>query len=70
MLLFFLFQIGSALATNIQTRVILRFFAGLAGSTPLSNAGGSLADVVDARQRTFVFPIFACAGFMGPTLGK
>ncbi|UZJ52352.1 hypothetical protein CBS101457_001672 [Exobasidium rhododendri] len=69
LLLFILFEIGSALAPNIQTRVILRFFAGIFGSTPLSNAGGSIADVVNARQRTFVFPIFANAGFLGPCLG-
>jgi len=69
LLLFVLFEIGCALAPNIQTRVILRFFAGIFGSTPLSNAGGSIADVVNARQRTFVFPVFANAGFLGPVLG-
>lgn len=69
LLMFVLFEIGSALAPNIQTRVILRFFAGFFGSTPLSNAGGSIADIVNSRQRTFVFPIFANAGFLGPVLG-
>lgn len=69
LLLFVLFEVGSGLAKNIQTRVILRFFAGFFGSTPLSNAGGSIADVVNARQRTFVFPVFANAGFLGPILG-
>jgi hypothetical protein len=58
LLLFSLFEVGSALAPNIQTRVIMRFFAGFFGSTPLSNAGGSIADVANARERTFVFPIF------------
>lgn len=69
LLFFILFEIGSALAPNIQTRVILRFFAGFFGSTPLSNAGGSIADCSNPRQRTFVFPIFANAGFLGPVLG-
>ncbi|CEH16318.1 Synaptic vesicle transporter SVOP and related transporters (major facilitator superfamily) [Ceraceosorus bombacis] len=66
---FCLFEVGSALAPNIQTRVILRFFAGFFGSTPLSNAGGSLADIVGPTERTFVFPVFAAAGFLGPSLG-
>lgn len=69
LLCFCLFEIGSALAPNIQTRVILRFFAGFCGSTPLSNAGGSIADICDARARTFVFPVFANAGFLGPAIG-
>jgi hypothetical protein len=55
--LFVLFEIGCALSKNIQTRVILRFFAGVFGATPLSNAGGSMADIVNARERTYVFPI-------------
>lgn len=66
---FILFEIGSAVAPNIQTRIITRFFAGFFGSTPLSNSGGSLADIVSSLDRTFVFPIFANAGFLGPALG-
>ncbi|CEQ38914.1 SPOSA6832_00372 [Sporobolomyces salmonicolor] len=67
-LIFTLFEIGTACSTNIQTRVILRsvchfcfplrtrtdalrysFFAGCAGASPLTNAGGSLAGT---RSRT------------------
>lgn len=67
--LFSLFEVGSALAPNIQTRIICRFFAGFMGSSPLSNAGGSLADIVSPRDRTYFFPMFAQAGFSGPVLG-
>ena len=67
--MFSLFEVGSALAQNIQTRVICRFFAGAAGSAPLSMAGGSIADIVNARERTYFFPVFAQAGFSGPVLG-
>lgn len=69
LLFFSLFEVGSALSRNIQTRIILRFFAGVFGSTPLSNAGGSIADIANAKHRTFVFPVFANAGFLGPVLG-
>lgn len=66
---FTFFQLGSGLAPNIQTRVILRFFAGFFGSSPLSNAGGSVADMVSPRERTYFFAVFACSGFLGPVLG-
>ncbi|GAA5921872.1 hypothetical protein JCM1841_000954 [Sporobolomyces salmonicolor] len=68
-LIFTLFEIGTACSTNIQTRVILRFFAGCAGASPLTNAGGSLADMWTAEERTFAFPVFAISGFFGPALG-
>lgn len=69
LLVFALFEMGAALAQNIQTRVILRFFAGFWGSSPLSNAGGSVADMVDARSRTIYFAVFSLSGFLGPALG-
>ena len=69
LLFFVLFEIGTACSTTFHGRIILRFFAGFAGSTPLSNAGGSLADLWSPEERTVSFAIFANAGFLGPTLG-
>ena len=40
-----IFNAGAAGSQNIQTLVILRFFAGAFGSSPLTNAGGVIADV-------------------------
>ncbi|KAK4058617.1 hypothetical protein OIO90_000061 [Microbotryomycetes sp. JL221] len=68
-LVFTLFQIGAALSPNIQARCILRFFSGMAGSTPLSNAGGTLSDVFSADERTIAFPIYAGIGLCAPALG-
>lgn len=45
------FTAGAAGSQNIATLVILRFFAGAFGSSPLVNAGGVLADLFNARQR-------------------
>ncbi|GAO51298.1 hypothetical protein G7K_5403-t1 [Saitoella complicata NRRL Y-17804] len=64
-----LFELGGALAPNIQTLIITRFFAGFFGATPLSNAGGSIADMCTPSLRTLIFPIFASCGFLGPLLG-
>jgi MFS family permease len=60
------FNAGAAGAKNIQTLLILRFFAGAFGSSPLTNAGGSIADMFAADQRGLAMSIFAAAPFMGP----
>lgn len=63
------FNAGAAGSQNIQTLIILRFFAGAFGSSPLTNAGGVIADMFPASQRGMALSIFAAAPFMGPTLG-
>ena len=63
------FNAGAAASQNIQTLVILRFWAGAWGSSPLTNAGGVIADMFPAAQRGLATSIFAAAPFMGPALG-
>lgn len=63
------FNAGSAGAQNIQTLIIMRFFAGAFGSSPLTNAGGVIADMFSARDRGLAMSLFAAAPFMGPVLG-
>ena len=63
------FNAGACGATNSQTLIILRFFAGAFGSSPLTNAGGVIADMFPANERGVAMSIFAAAPFLGPTLG-
>ena len=63
------FNAGAAGAQNIQTLLILRFFAGAIGSSPLTNSGGVIADMFPASQRGLAMCLFASAPFLGPTLG-
>jgi multidrug resistance protein len=63
------FNIGCAVSQNIQTLVILRFFAASFGSSPLTNAGGVIADIFESADRGVAMAVFAIAPFMGPTLG-
>lgn len=63
------FIAGTAGAQNIETILILRFFAGFFGSSPLTNAGGTIADIFGARQRGVAMAIFSAAPFLGPALG-
>ncbi|KAH9238778.1 hypothetical protein K456DRAFT_1827877 [Colletotrichum gloeosporioides 23] len=63
------FNAGAAGAQNIETLIILRFFAGAFGSSPLTNAGGVIADMFSASERGLATAIFAAAPFLGPSVG-
>ncbi|KAH8079912.1 major facilitator superfamily domain-containing protein [Filobasidium floriforme] len=63
-ILFTIFN-GSVIASqNIWTLIVLRFFAGTAGSSPLTNAGS-----VNANQRGLGMAVFSAAPFLGPGIG-
>lgn len=60
------FNAGCAGAQNAATITVLRFFAGAFGSSPLTNAGGAIADMFPASQRGLAMALFAAAPFLGP----
>jgi MFS family permease len=66
---FAIFNAGVAGSQNMATVIILRFFAGSFGSSPLTNAGGVVADCFSARERGLAMSIFAAAPFLGPAIG-
>ena len=45
------FNAGCAGSNNVATLLVLRFFAGAFGSSPLTNGGGVVADIFPASQR-------------------
>jgi multidrug resistance protein len=63
------FNAGAAGAQNIETLLLMRFFAGAFGSSPFTNAGGVIADVFTASERGLAMAIFALCPSLGPTLG-
>ncbi|OJJ45933.1 hypothetical protein ASPZODRAFT_26527 [Penicilliopsis zonata CBS 506.65] len=63
------FTAGAAGAPNIQTLIILRFFAGSLGSAPFAVAGGVIADCFPAISRGLASGLYCAAPFLGPTLG-
>lgn len=63
------FNAGCAGSKNAWTLIILRFLAGAFGSSPLTNAGGVIADMFPAKQRGVAMSLFAAAPFLGPVLG-
>ncbi|KAF2472135.1 MFS general substrate transporter [Lindgomyces ingoldianus] len=66
---FVAFNAGAAGSQNIWTLIILRFFSGAFGSSPLTNAGGVVADLFTAKERGLAMSAFSIAPFMGPVLG-
>jgi multidrug resistance protein len=63
------FNAGAAGARNIETLLLMRFFAGAFGSSPFTNAGGVIADVFSASERGLAMAIFALCPSLGPALG-
>ncbi|KAK8034753.1 major facilitator superfamily domain-containing protein [Apiospora rasikravindrae] len=63
------FNAGAAGSRNIETLIILRFLAGTFGASPMTNAGGVIADMFTAHERGMATAVFATAPFLGPSIG-
>lgn len=63
------FTVACALAPNLGALVTFRFFAGFFGSAPLTNGGGSIADMFNQQQRTAVMAVFSLGPLVGPIIG-
>ena len=60
---------GSAGSHNITTLLVLRFFGGTFGGSPLVNSGGAIADLFPPAQRGLAMTLYCVAPFLGPVLG-
>lgn len=65
---FAIFNIPVAVAQNIETILLGRFFGGLFGSSPLAVVGGLLNDIWDPIPRAYAICAFAAGGFAGPAV--
>jgi len=68
-LAFMIWLIPSAVAQNIQTMIVVRFFQGLAGSAFLSVSGGTVGDMFTRDDMQLPMAIFTLAPFIGPSTG-
>ncbi|KAG9516788.1 MFS general substrate transporter, partial [Aureobasidium melanogenum] len=65
--MFFIFP--CAIAKNVSTVIVCRFFAAMVGCSVVSNSPGTINDVSTDKHRALTFSIW-CAGLMnGPVLG-
>lgn len=60
---------GTAGSRNITTLLVLRFFSGTFGGSPLVNAGGAIADIFPPVQRGLAMIIYSFAPLLGPLVG-
>jgi DHA1 family multidrug resistance protein-like MFS transporter len=67
--IFAIFQIPVAVAQNVGTIMLCRFFGGLFGSAPLAIVGGALVDFWEPVDRGIAITIFSGATFIGPVAG-
>ncbi|TQV93257.1 MFS transporter [Cordyceps javanica] len=70
MLLYLVFIMASGLAKSIASHLVFRFIAGFFASTPLSCAGGTVADLWSPLEKTWAFPLYAIPAFAGPMVGQ
>lgn len=63
------FNIGCALSKNTASILVFRFLSGTFAASPLTNSGGVIADMWDAKTRGVALSLFSLAPFAGPALG-
>lgn len=63
------FTVGAACAQSMAALLVLRFLAGAAGASVMTNGPGVIADILNASQRGLATGVFAMAPFLGPALG-
>ncbi|KAH8593985.1 major facilitator superfamily transporter multidrug resistance [Bisporella sp. PMI_857] len=69
MFFFLIWLIPSAVAQNIQTMLVGRFFDGFAGSAFLSVAAGTVSDLFAGPQLQEPMMLYTIAPFLGPVIG-
>lgn len=67
--IFMVFIMAKALAPNFGAALVFHFLTGLFGSTPLTCAGGSIADLWSPLEATFSLPFLTIVSYVGPMVG-
>jgi len=67
--MYLIWLIPCAVANNIATMLVARFFDGLAGSAFLSVAGGTVGDMFSREQLSLPMMIYTASPFLGPEVG-
>ncbi|EFX05359.1 bicyclomycin resistance protein [Grosmannia clavigera kw1407] len=66
---FIAFVVGCARAPTLDALIVFRFFSGIFGSCPITNGGGSIADMVAQEKRGLAMAFFSVGPLMGPIIG-
>ncbi|KAI7051116.1 MFS general substrate transporter [Hortaea werneckii] len=66
---FILFTVACALSTSMNMLIGFRFLAGIWGIAPITNGGGTIADLMKPEQRGGAMAIWAMGPLLGPVIG-
>ncbi|KAF5228001.1 hypothetical protein FAUST_11390 [Fusarium austroamericanum] len=66
---FIVFIIASAKAPTLSSFIAFRFLSGTFGSTPITNGGGTIADMIVQEKRGAAMAIFSIGPLLGPIIG-
>jgi multidrug resistance protein len=69
LLVFVLFQIPTALATNFGMLLAFRFLTGFFGSPVLATGGASIGDMFRGTRRAYPMAVWGIGAVSGPVLG-
>ncbi|KAF2727606.1 MFS general substrate transporter [Polyplosphaeria fusca] len=67
--MFVVLIIPCALAKTLSTILVVRFFGAIAGAAMISNAPGTVSDIVSDDWRAFAFSIWSIGPMNGPVIG-
>lgn len=67
--IFLIWLIPCAVAKNIETMIVCRFFNGIAGSAFLSVAGGTVGDLFARHELSAPMMLYTASPFVGPEVG-
>ncbi|KAJ5971517.1 uncharacterized protein N7479_001435 [Penicillium vulpinum] len=57
------------LSPNATSLLIFRLLSGIMGGAPLTNGGGTIADLVPVHERGFIMSVFSLSMLLAPVLG-
>ncbi|KAI6484354.1 hypothetical protein MCOR12_005325 [Pyricularia oryzae] len=66
---FLAFVIACAVAPSMNSLIAFRFISGIFGSCPISNGGGTIADMIVQEKRGFAMSIYTLGPLIGPVVG-
>ncbi|RKF58056.1 putative transporter C36.03c [Erysiphe neolycopersici] len=65
---FSIFQVGTAVAKDIQTILLCRFWGGIFGAAPMAVVGAVIVDIYDNRTRGIAMATFSMVVFISPLI--
>ncbi|KAF3764658.1 hypothetical protein M406DRAFT_62224 [Cryphonectria parasitica EP155] len=66
---FTVFLVACAVAPSLNALIAFRFLCGIFGSCPLTNGGGSIADMIRQEKRAAAMAGFSVGPLLGPIIG-